>query len=81
MKMKSVGAYDAKTHLPRLLDEVAAGQIVEITKHGVHVATLVPARTERKSASAAADELRAFRDRHPLNGIKIRDLIDDGRRR
>ncbi len=79
--MKTVGAYEAKTHLPRLLDEVAAGESITITKHGVPVATLVPARTERKSARAAAEELRAFRDRHPLNGIKIRDLIDDGRRR
>ncbi len=33
--MKSVGAYEAKTHLPELLSEVAAGQSVVITKHGV----------------------------------------------
>ncbi|MEX2546554.1 MAG: type II toxin-antitoxin system prevent-host-death family antitoxin [Chloroflexota bacterium] len=79
--MKTIGAYEAKTHLPRLLDEVAAGETITITKHGVPVATLVPARPERKSARAAADDLRAFRDRHPLNGIKIRDLIEDGRRR
>ena len=40
--MRSVGAYDAKTHLPRLLDEVAAGDSITITKHGVPVAVLVP---------------------------------------
>ena len=79
--MKTVGAYEAKTHLPRLLEEVAAGEIITITKHGVPIATLASARTERRSARAAADELRAFRDRHPLKGLKIRDLIEDGRRR
>ncbi len=79
--MKTIGSYEAKTHLPRLLDEVAAGETITITKHGVPVATLAPVRTERRSARSAADELRAFRDRHPLDGIRIRDLIEDGRRR
>lgn len=40
--MKTVGAYEAKTHLPRLLDEVANGEEITITKHGVAVAMLVP---------------------------------------
>ena len=40
--MRQVGAYEAKTHLPRLLDEVAAGATITITKHGVPVALLVP---------------------------------------
>ena len=79
--MKTVGSYEAKTHLPRLLDEVAAGETITITKHGVPVATLSPIRPKRESARAAAQDLRAFRDRHPLNDIKIRDLIEDGRRR
>ena len=29
--MKSIGAYEAKTHLPRLLDEVAKGERITIT--------------------------------------------------
>ena len=40
--MRQVGAYEAKTHLPRLLDEVAQGESITITKHGVPVARLVP---------------------------------------
>jgi prevent-host-death family protein len=79
--MKTVGSYEAKTHLPRLLDEVAAGETITITKHGVPVATLSPVVIERKSARSAADELRAFRDRHPLGGTPIRELIDEGRPR
>jgi len=40
--LKTIGAYEAKTHLPRLLDEVARGETITITKHGVPVARLVP---------------------------------------
>lgn len=41
----SVGVHEAKTHLSRLLDRVAAGEEVEITKRGRVVARLVdPAR-------------------------------------
>jgi prevent-host-death family protein len=79
--MKTIGAYEAKTHLPRLLDEVEAGETITITKHGRPVAILVPARRGRTDVAAAAAELRAFGERHPLRGIKIRDLIEDGRRR
>ena len=79
--MKRIGAYEAKTHLPRLLDEVAAGETITITKHGVPVAILMPTGPTRSGAQAAAGELRTFRAAHPLRGLTIRDLIDEGRRR
>lgn len=79
--MKRIGAYEAKTHLPRLLDEVAAGETITITRHGVPVAVLAPAGPSRRAAEASATELRAFRAAHPLRGLSIRDLIDEGRRR
>ncbi|MCW3018078.1 MAG: prevent-host-death family protein [Solirubrobacterales bacterium] len=40
---KSVGVHEAKTHLSRLLEEVAAGEEVVITRRGEAVASLVPA--------------------------------------
>jgi prevent-host-death family protein len=39
---KSVGVHEAKTHLSRLLELVATGERVEITRRGVVVAHLVP---------------------------------------
>jgi prevent-host-death family protein len=39
---KSVGVHEAKTHLSRLLDDVAAGEEVVITRRGEEVASLVP---------------------------------------
>jgi prevent-host-death family protein len=41
---KSVGVHEAKTHLSRLLEDVAAGEEVVITRRGEEVARLVPAR-------------------------------------
>jgi prevent-host-death family protein len=40
---KSVGVHQAKTHLSRLLDEVAKGEEIEITNRGRVVARLMPA--------------------------------------
>ena len=40
--MQTVGAYEAKTHLPKLLEQVAMGEAITITKHGVPVALLTP---------------------------------------
>ena len=78
--MRRIGAYEAKTHLPRLLDEVAAGETITITKHGVDVARLVPATGRPDSVSSTVAGLRAFRAAHPLRGVSIRSLIDEGRR-
>jgi prevent-host-death family protein len=41
---KSVGVHEAKTHLSRLLEDVAAGEEVVITRRGEEIATLVPTR-------------------------------------
>ena len=39
----TVGSYEAKTHLSALLERVARGETITITKHGVPVATLARA--------------------------------------
>jgi prevent-host-death family protein len=42
---KSVGVHEAKTHLSRLLEDVAAGEEVVITRRGEEVAILVAPRS------------------------------------
>ncbi len=42
---RSVGVHEAKTHLSKLLEEVAEGATVDITNRGRVVAHLVPAET------------------------------------
>jgi prevent-host-death family protein len=78
--MRQVGVYDAKTHLPRLLDAVERGETITITRHGRPVAKLVPVRERQRSVEEVIEELREFRKRHPLRGLKIKDLIEEGRR-
>ena len=38
--MREVGAFEAKTHLSALLDEVASGETIIITRHGRPAARL-----------------------------------------
>lgn len=45
--IKQVTATDAKATILRLLDEAAAGEEIEITRHGRPVARLVPAAGAR----------------------------------
>ncbi len=79
--MKIVGAYEEKTHLPLLLEAVANGEVVTITKHGVPVAMLVPpSHAPRVSTNEAIAALRQFRRGKTLNGTSIQALIDEGRR-
>jgi prevent-host-death family protein len=78
--MESVGAYDAKTHLPRLLEAVAAGESVIITKHGVPVAKLVPARQQRPHPGEVIGSLRQARSGVTLGDLSLADLISEGRR-
>jgi prevent-host-death family protein len=78
--MRQFGVYDAKTHLPRLLDDVEAGETITITRHGKPVARLVPVGAKRPSVSETIAAMRSFAEKHTLGGISIRELIDEGRK-
>ena len=79
--MDRVGAYEAKTHLPRLLDRVERGETIEITRHGVPVAVLRPADPElAESIDGTVAALRSFRRGRRLGDATLRELIVEGRR-
>ncbi|MBM3269056.1 MAG: type II toxin-antitoxin system prevent-host-death family antitoxin [Candidatus Sericytochromatia bacterium] len=79
--MREVGAYEAKTHLPRLLEDVRKGETIVITKHGVPVAHLVPPPASRRRTIAELQrDMEALRREVGPIGIPIRDLIEEGRR-
>ena len=78
--METVGAYEAKTHLPKLLERVIKGERITITKHGVPVAVLQPPESLRKAEpKQVIAELRKFRAKHRLNGLSLREMIEEGR--
>lgn len=76
-----IGAFEAKNRLSALLDEVAKGTEVIITRRGKAVARLVPAEPgfDRERARRAAAGLREISRTASLGGIKIRELIEEGR--
>jgi prevent-host-death family protein len=79
--MESVGAYEAKTHLPKLLERVAEGERITITKHGVPVAVLEPYDVEKNvNVQEVIRSLREFREGNSLKGSSIREMIEEGRR-
>ena len=79
--MHTVGSYEAKTHLSRLLEMVAKGESVTITRHGVPIARLVPANSDAKPEPAEViEELREFRSGRKLGKLSLRKMIEEGRR-
>lgn len=79
--MSEVGAFEAKTHFARLLERVARGEEVTITKHGTPVARLVPvAGPNRAKARRAVDRLKTLRQGQTLGGLSWKALRDEGRR-
>ena len=80
--MNTVGAFEAKTHLPALLERVALGEHITITKHGLPVAMLVPVpEASGKDRKQIIQELKEFGHGRTLpEGVTVRDLIEEGRR-
>ena len=79
--MREVGAFEAKNTLGALLDLVERGEEVVITRRGRPVARLVrePAKIDRARARRAAADLIARSKGVTLGGLKIKDLIGEGR--
>ena len=79
--MPEIGAYEAKTHLPKLLEQVRKGERFVITKHGVPVAELIPVQKRSKQeVRAAIQGLKQFQTSHSLGGISLRELMEEGRK-
>ena len=81
MPKLTVGAFEAKTHLSSLLDRVARGEEVVITKHGKPVARLIAAeRHDRDRVGDAVTRLKRLRKGTTLGGLSWKALRDEGRR-
>ena len=79
--MITVGAFEAETHLSSLLERVAEGEEVVITKHGKPVAQLVGvAQIDRERLNQAVEKLKLLRKQTTLGGLSWQALRDAGRR-
>ncbi len=76
-----IGAYEAKTKLPQLLQQVRAGKRFTNTNRGKAIADLVPSEdaTPRDKA-AAINKFKAFLRAHPVRRtINVKALLRQGR--
>ena len=85
--MASVTAFEAKTRFGRLLERVARGEEIVITRHEKPVARIVPeGRGSLEDIRAAAAGLRELRQRiaarpgRKLSRAQVKSLIEEGRR-
>jgi len=79
--MREIGAFEAKNRFGQLLDQVEHGDEILITRRGRAVAKLVPAVPgfDRDKARRAVAGILRLSKGVTLGGLKIKDLIDEGR--
>ncbi len=83
MKDATVGLAEAKNKLSELIDRVAQGEEITITRHDHAIARLVPARRPSQAeAMRAVEALRTLRARNPvtLTTQEILAMKNAGRR-
>lgn len=80
--MTSVGSYQAKTHLAQLLERVAKGESIVITRRGVPIAMLTqPPEQQTRNFLGVIGQMKKLRKGNTLgDDLSVRDLIDQGRR-
>jgi antitoxin (DNA-binding transcriptional repressor) of toxin-antitoxin stability system len=75
-----VGSYEAKTKLPAMLRGVQVGNRYTITLRGEPIADLVPAQGNKAvDAAVAVEQMLEFMRAAPVVGVKIKELVDEGR--
>ena len=80
--MASIGAFEAKTHLSDLLDRVARGEKITITRHGVPAALLVPVTetAPKLTHQEIVEGMRALRKQVKRGKMSVREMVREGRR-
>jgi prevent-host-death family protein len=79
--MEQVGLFEAKNRLSELVTRAEEGEEITITRHGHPAARLIPAVRvfDREKARKAIAKMRRLRRGVKLSGLKIKDLINEGR--
>lgn len=79
--MTNVEAHEAKDRFAELLKRAASGERILIIKHGAPIVELAPGgKADSVDPKEAIAALQSFRKGHRLNGISMRELIEERRR-
>lgn len=78
--MKTVAVYEVKAQLSHLLDKVELGEEIKITRRGVTITRIVPDHPSAKpDVAALIERIRATRHKSTLEGLDLRELIEEVR--
>jgi prevent-host-death family protein len=82
--MKTIGAFEAKTHFSELLVKVSKGESIIITKHNQRVAMLIPlesAEAAQSPTEKSIETIRSLRKGVTLGkNLSIKALKEMGRK-
>lgn len=79
--MLTVNSEEINAPLSSLLEQVTKGEQVTITQHGIPIARIVPvSETDRAAVGEVIEQIKEFQKAHRLNGLSIRDMINEGRK-
>ena len=79
--MAEIGAFEAKTRLPQLLQRVQAGERFVITRHSRPVAELIPfTPRDPGKVRSAIDALKEFQQTHSFDGLSVRRIVEEARK-
>jgi len=79
--MITVGAFEAKTQFSSLLERVARGEEIVITKHGKPIARLVPEQAiDRQRVAETIKKMKDLAKGCRLDGLSVRELREEGRK-
>jgi len=74
--MSEIGAYEAKTHLPKLLERIQKWERFTITKHGRPVAELIPVtRKDPEAIRQTINGIRSYRGTLCKRGVTTQRLL------
>ena len=76
---KTVGAFDAKTHLSEILEKVQKGLEFTITKHGKPIAKIVPIKNKQNDLDYILKEFENIR-KSVKGKVNIKSYINEGRK-
>ena len=79
--MITLGAFEAKTHLSSLLERVAQGEEIVITKRGKPIARLVPfEKAPQRNLDEVVERILELRKQTRSGGLSWKELRDAGRK-
>ena len=79
--MRTIGAFEAKTHLSEILEKASQGEETLITRRGIPIAKIIPVEKDSLSMkSNLLQEFKQLRKKLTLGYLYWRDLRDEGRK-